>query len=191
MKRLGLLLAATLWPFGAAGELAALHSRLAAPAPVTDECDAPPPPPGTAYAPGARPCAPPPPAAPTVSEIGIERGRCLAGCPAYTFIVQADGSFRYVGEYNVERLGVHSGRVSVGRLLQVLRFAEAIDVAAMDDSYTSGFLDNPTVYTLVTQGGRQKVVADEGRSGPATLWALEELIDSLLETAVWDTPVGE
>lgn len=123
---------------------------------------------------------------PGIDEIGIERGRCLAGCPAYTLIIAADGSFRYYGEYGVERLGDHSGSVSVGRLNQVMRFMNEALFPSFDSSYRSVFLDAATVYTMMRRGNEITVVENYANSGPASLWAIEQLIDSLLETASWD-----
>lgn len=126
-----------------------------------------------------------------ITTIGIERTRCLTDCPAYTFIVQADGTFRYTGEYGVERLGEYTGTVEKGTLNQVLRFIDESDFMSFDSSYTTPFLDNATTYTLVTKQGEQKVIENYANAGPATLWAIEELIAGLLETAEWDEGGGE
>lgn len=147
--------------------------------------------PGVMRLPGApqRPAGPE--AGAGIERIGIERGPCLVGCPVYTFTVARDGTFRYHGEANVERLGAFRGTVSVGRLKQVLAFIDEIDFDALQRTYASEFLDNPTVYTLVQQDGEARVVAHEANSGPARLWALEQLIDSLLATAEWRPAAGE
>ena len=125
-----------------------------------------------------------------ITEIGLERTRCFAGCPAYTVIISADGSFRYTGEYGVERVGEYTGTVSEGRLRQVLDFIAEANFEGFQTSYLSPFLDGPTVYTLVREGDEGKVVENYANNGPATLWAIEQLIDSLLETAEWQ-PVSD
>ena len=121
-----------------------------------------------------------------ITAIGLERLRCYAQCPAYTVIIQNDGSFRYTGEYGVDRLGEYTGRVSQGRLNQLLAFIAETEFMGLDTSYTSPFLDGPTVYTMVAENGDPKVIENYANSGPATLWAIEQLIDSLLETAEWE-----
>lgn len=123
-----------------------------------------------------------------ISEIGLERTRCLTDCPAYTFIVARDGSFRYVGEYGVEHMGEHTGKVSVGRLNQVIAFIGESNYRDFQDTYSASFLDAPTVYSMVVQDGDTMVIENYANTGPATLWAIEQLIDSLLETAEWDEP---
>ncbi len=167
--------------FVLAGELQSLHSKLAEPAPAPKQAEAPSIP-GVAVLPGA---VNPQPEPTDISAVGIERLRCYAGCPAYTFIVKADGTFRYTGDYGVERLGDYTGTVSRGRLNQVLRAIDDIGFGTFQDTYRAAFLDGPTVYTMVVADGDTKVIENYGNSGPGALWAVEQLIDSLLETAEW------
>lgn len=121
-----------------------------------------------------------------VARIGIERLRCFAGCQGYTFIVEPDGRFTYEGRYDVERMGRHTGQVSEGYLLQIMKFMEDMNFMALDTSYTDQFLDGPSVYTMMEKGGRVHVVENYANNGPGSLWALEQLMDELLETAEWD-----
>jgi len=101
-------------------------------------------------------------------------------------IISADGQFRYTGEYAVDKMGEHTGSVSQGKLNQVLAFIAETNYFDFEDSYSSGFLDSASTYTLVTQRTETKVIENYANAAPATLWAIEELIEGLLETAVWD-----
>ncbi len=185
MKRFVLLLSLCTLSFVMAGELQSLHRVLAEPsAPAKNNKSLDLNIPGVQTLPGFN--LPSPKVDHNISEIGLERTRCLTNCPAYTFIVQADGSFRYVGEFGVERLGDFTGRIEQGRLNQVLAFIAETDFFAFDDSYSASFLDGPTSYTLVTQNADTKVIQNYANTGPATLWAIEQLIDSLLLSANWD-----
>ena len=194
MKNLFLtLIGVSLLSFTLAGELQSLHSELTTDAEPTqsqsESSDAAPSkenvkaPPGTTLVPNTLP---PRPKKTNISEIGIERTRCYANCPAYTFIVQADGTFRYTGEYGVERMGEYTGTVNKGTLNQILQFIDESEFMDYDTSYTTSFLDSATTYTLVTKNGEQKVIENYANAGPATLWAIEKLIDGLLEAATWD-----
>lgn len=165
-----------------AGELQSLHSVIGKPAPEPEPAKETMP--GVTQLPGFAPL--PSPEDYGISEIGIERTRCFGDCPAYTFIVSMDGSFRYVGEYGVEHMGEHTGTVSVGQLNQVMAFIGESGYADFQDTYSASFLDAPTVYSMVVQSGDTKVIENYGNTGPATLWAIEQLIDSLLETAEWN-----
>ncbi len=146
-------------------------------------------PPGVERFPGVQKVKPQP--VPDISEVSLERTRCLTSCPAYSVTIRADGSFSYTGVYNVERMGQHTGQLEVGGLRQVFRYIDEIGFTDFKKSYLSPFLDNATVTTRVTQNGAQKTVTNYANSGPATLWALEELIDMLLETATWDAGGGQ
>ena len=140
-------------------------------------------PPGTELYPGTEAK---PQAVPDISEVRLERTRCLASCPAYTVTLRADGSFSYTGLYNVPHLGQHTGKVDAGQLRQLLRYIGEIEFMKFKQSYLSPFLDNATAVTSVVQNGARKTVTNYANSGPATLWALETLIDTLLQTATWD-----
>lgn len=174
-----------LLPTALAGELQQLHQAQkpeTTSAPAKTEQSSPIP--GATLFPGVAPTTPT--KQHDITEIGLERTRCYAGCPAYTVIIGADGSFRYTGEYGVERLGEYTGQVSQGRLNQVLALISETEFEDFQTSYLSPFLDGPTVYTMVKTGGETKVVENYANNGPATLWAIEQLIDDLLETAEWN-----
>lgn len=170
-----------------AGELAVLHSVLAEDTgqdQAATPCKGPmgvPCTPGVAGAPAASPV-------PSVSRIGIEMTPCYLGCPAFTAIFSADGTFTYVGEMNVEHMGEHTGRVDVARLQQVMRLAEEVGFAQLDDTYATPFLDNPSSYVMVEWPSDTKVVRADGGAEPVGFWAVRELLRDLLEDAEWDAP---
>ena len=141
-------------------------------------------PPGTELYPGLEKVNPQ--AVPDISEVRLERTRCLASCPAYTVTLRTDGSFSYTGTYNVPHMGQHTGKVDAGQLRQLLRYIDEIGFSHLKKNYLSPFLDNATAITSVVHNGKQKTVTHYANSGPATLWALETLIDTLLQTATWD-----
>jgi hypothetical protein len=172
-----------------AGELATLHQQLAPKTSATPEepNKTPDLPEGVALAPGIKGSGQVANRSNHgIDEIGLERTRCLTACPAYTVIIKADGTFRYTGEYGVERMGDYTGQVSVGQLNQVMSFINEALFFAFDDTYSSPFLDGPTSYLMVKKGTETKVVENYANSGPATLWEIEQLIDDLLETAEWN-----
>jgi Domain of unknown function (DUF6438) len=188
MKKLFFVLAAFSLSLALAGELATLHQQLATPA--TNE---PAPkdsiltlPEGVALAPGASLGGLPDRSKHGISEIGLERSQCFAGCPAYTVIIRADGSFRYSGLADVERVGEYTGTVSVGELNQLMTFINESLFMGFEDTYSASFLDAPTTYVMVKKGSETKVIENYANTAPTTVWAIEQLIDNLLETATWD-----
>ncbi|HZX00216.1 MAG TPA: DUF6438 domain-containing protein [Trueperaceae bacterium] len=168
-----------------AGELAVLHSVLAedtVPDQTSTPCKGPV---GVPCSPGIGD-APRPPEPPRVSRIGVEMTPCYLGCPAFTAIFSADGSFSYVGEMNVEHLGEHTGRVDVAKLHQVMRLAEEVGFVQLDDTYATPFLDNPSSYVMVEWPSETKVVRADGGAEPIGFWAVRELLRDLLDEAEWD-----
>lgn len=122
----------------------------------------------------------------SVTRIGLERTPCFGRCPVYTVIIHQDGTFRYEGTENVERIGSHTGRVDTLELTQVFRYIEAINFFDLADTYRAEIMDDAAAFTLVETPEETKVIMNYARSAPATVWALEALIDRLLATATWD-----
>lgn len=181
-----LLLALALGLAGVAngGELARLHRELVG--------EAPPAAPATEAPADARrgfmPLQPLPERTPVpaIERLGFEALPCRGTCPAFTVVFQADGTFRYVGERHVARLGEGSGRVPTHALEQVMRYVEAIGFRELADTYPTRFADVATTYTMVDWGDAVKVVENQGGSAPATVWGLEQLLQGLLREAQWD-----
>ena len=121
-----------------------------------------------------------------VTEIGIERTPCFGTCPAYTFIARSDGSFTYSGDSNVKRKGKFTGKVSEYQFNQLARFIRESGYMELDDEYFTMVTDHPTVYTLVVMNDKKKTVSNYANAGPAKLWAIEQLIDKMMDDAKWD-----
>lgn len=120
-----------------------------------------------------------------ISEIGIERTTCFGTCPAYTFIVKSNGSFRYKGVADVERTGEFTGKISVAQFNLLAQFILDSDYLGLENSYSPTITDCPTVYTTVVANGKRKVVSNYANGGPTKLWAIERLIDQLMVKAEW------
>ncbi|RMH89403.1 MAG: hypothetical protein D6681_14535 [Calditrichaeota bacterium] len=123
-----------------------------------------------------------------ITEVGLKRTTCYGKCPAYQVTIHSDGTFEYIGEANVERLGEHTGRVNRWAFQQLCRFIKESDFMNLEDAYAAPAMDLPTVYTTVVMNGTQKRISNYGNAGPAKLWAIEQLIDKLLLEAQWDSP---
>jgi hypothetical protein len=190
MKKFSALALLLLVSFVLAGELATLHYELTkdAPAKQTSEKSTLNLPDGVALAPGFKGMTDR--SQHGVDEIGLERTQCYALCPAYTVVIKADGTFRYTGVANVERVGDYTGTVSVGALNQLMTFVNESLFMGLEDSYTASFLDAATSYVMVKKGSEVKVIENYANTAPTTVWAIEELIDDLLETATWDEGGG-
>ncbi len=121
-----------------------------------------------------------------ITEIGIERTACFGPCPIYTFIVKSDGTFRYTGEGHVDRKGEFTGRIHRWYFNNLAQFLKDAGYGELEDAYSRRVTDHATVYTTVVLNGKRKVVRNYANAGPTKLWAIEQLIDSLLSEAAWD-----
>ena len=121
-----------------------------------------------------------------VTVIGIERTGCFGNCPAYTFIVKNDGTFRYKGRKYAEHQGDFTGTVPVYEFHRLAQFIKDSGYTQLSDTYERPITDHSTVFTMVVMSGRQKIISDYAAAGPPKLWAIERLIDDLLAQATWN-----
>ncbi len=121
-----------------------------------------------------------------ITEMGIERTVCFGTCPAYTFIAKSDGTVRYVGDAFVDHPGTRTGKISEWRFHSVANLIRGSDFMNLHRGYTARVTDNPTVYTMVVMNGERKIVLDYAHAGPDILWAVEQLIDNLIDDVEWD-----
>jgi hypothetical protein len=121
-----------------------------------------------------------------ITEIGLERTRCYGTCPDYTVVIKSNGNVSYNGGMYAPRKGRFTGRVEPWKFDQLARYINEAGFAKFADSYTAGVTDNPTVYTGVVTRGKRKIVSDYAQSGPANLWAIENLLDNLVAQTVWN-----
>ena len=123
-----------------------------------------------------------------ITEIGLERGPCFGQCPAYTVFVKSDGTFRYRGEEYVPRKGSFTGEVNRTEFLRLAQFISDVGYLNLKDNYSVAATDLPTTFSTVVKRGERKVIRNYGNAGPSQLWAVECLIDGLLDSAHWDHP---
>jgi Domain of unknown function (DUF6438) len=127
-----------------------------------------------------------------VTEVALERGGCFGTCPQYTVKITSDGRVRYFGERFVSRLGAHTGHILPYRFRQLAEFIHDSGVAGFHDDYKDiSVTDMETTYTLFVIDGTEKLISNYANSGPATLWAIEQLIDKLVSETKWDPPKKE
>jgi hypothetical protein len=119
-----------------------------------------------------------------IIEIGIERSGCYGSCPIYSFIVKNDGTARYNGVEHVERKGAFTGTTPVFYFHSLAQFIRDSGYMELKDIYTSGIRHGSTTYTLVVMNGKRKTVSNAD-AGPTKLWAIEQLIDSLVGKTQW------
>jgi len=121
-----------------------------------------------------------------ITEIGLRRSAGFGECPVYQVVIREDGSFDYVGEQHVERLGEHTGSVSRQAFNKLAKSIKEAGFMDLEESYAVPLTCQATVRTTVVIHGVKKTVSNYGGGGPAALQEIEELIDKLVLEADWD-----
>jgi hypothetical protein len=123
----------------------------------------------------------------TVTAVSLARGMCEGPCPVYKVRLSTDGQVTYEGEYYVERMGVHRGRVAPESVQGLVRFILRLGFADLDSEYpterTCGSTDELTLW----RGERPSRVVDHG-SAPPELWAMAALVDAVVDGVDWERP---
>lgn len=121
-----------------------------------------------------------------VTEIGLERTACFGTCPVYWVIFNSDGTFRYEGKENIERIGKKSGRISDWQFNNLSELLIESGYMDLESTYEAEIADLHTTYTTAVVNGKRKLIKNYGDLGPVKLWAIQQAIDSLLIGAEWD-----
>jgi membrane dipeptidase len=111
-------------------------------------------------------------------EITLQRTPCFGTCPEYTVTVSGDGTVTYSGRQYVRVSGQHSWRIDPAAVRALAREMEAAGFFELQNEYTDLRTDNPTTYTSLTIGTRQKKIKDYV-SGPPKLKDIEKRIDEV------------
>ena len=124
-----------------------------------------------------------------ITEIGIQRTGCHGTCPSYSFTIKNDGTYRYRGFAYVERKGEFSGTIRVWHFDNLAQFIKESGYMELGETYSpaAAITDQPTTYTPVVMNGKRKTIKDYAESGPTSLWAIQQLIDDLMDKAKWDS----
>ncbi len=125
---------------------------------------------------------------PGISEIHLERTACYGTCPVYKVILRNDGSLEYEGIQHVKHTGKYRGKINLWGFNKLAQLIEKSKFMDMKDQYSIDMTDMPTTYTTVIYAdGKKKRIMNYGNAGPVELWAIEELIDKLVNEAQWES----
>lgn len=91
----------------------------------------------------------------------------------------------YEGYCDVVHLGRRSGKIDAWRFQRLARLAIEIGFLDLERGYAESVTDQAAVYTSVVQNARRKTVMNYASTGPAKLWAFEQMIDETLAKATW------
>jgi hypothetical protein len=120
-----------------------------------------------------------------VSEISIERDPGPFEGPSYTAVLSSDGAIRFVGRRHPRREGVFAGTAPRWQFDALAQFVVESGYMDYEHTYTARVFDLSTVYTSVVHRGERRVIRHDARAGPSALWAMEQILDKLLDEADW------
>ena len=73
--------------------------------------------------------------------------------------------------------------VEFHRVAELLRDFEFM---TLNNHYQATVSDNPTTFTMAVMHDTRKTIRNYASAGPTKLWAIEELMDGLLNRVRWD-----
>ena len=120
-----------------------------------------------------------------VTQLGLERHATPGQGPRYVALFAADGSIRLEAASHPDRQGRFRGEIPRWKFDAVAQFALDAGYLEYEHTYQSPTFDPATVFTSLVHSGERKVVKNHARAGPPALWALEELLDKLIDEATW------
>ena len=115
----------------------------------------------------------------------LQRGACFGMCPIYSLAAYADGTVIYVGNANVENIGVRVLEVDPEMINSVAQRAQIFGYFKWQDSYEEFMMtDQSTVISSVRyEDDSKRIVRYEGDlNAPIGLVRIEEAIDELVVT---------
>lgn len=119
-------------------------------------------------------------------EIGLERTGCYGTCPAYTFVITADGKCNYEGGKYAKIQGKKTGRTRVDIFNRLATLVKEMGVFELQDEYTAAIYDVPSAYFTAATKEKRKTIRDHAGLAPVQLWAVEQLMDKILEEVKWE-----
>jgi hypothetical protein len=147
----------------------------------------------TAFLPQAEPAIAQSSSASPITELILERGPCFGTCPIYRISLRSDGTAKYTGWSNVERVGVYTGSIAPDAFMRLAQEVEASGFWEFQESYLQPVNDLPVVRTTARrEDAKRKVIRDHGAvgvpavQGPEELLRIQAAIDRVAAEVSWE-----
>jgi hypothetical protein len=121
-----------------------------------------------------------------ITEIALERTEPAGDGVEYATFLYADGTIRFAGVRHPERVGMYVGKTTRWQFDALAQYIVALGYMDLEHTFTGSDFDRSTVFTGVVRDDVRYVVRNDSRAGPPALWAMEQVIEKLLEDATWE-----
>ncbi|MBX9850224.1 MAG: hypothetical protein K2X86_00525 [Cytophagaceae bacterium] len=112
------------------------------------------------------------------SVIIMEKTECYGYCPVYSITIDGTGKVIYEGKKHVKKVGKFERQLSGKEISTIFSAFEHSDFFKLQNEYTAGVSDMPTVYVTFEHQGQKKKITDY-YGAPESLKKLEELVEKV------------
>ncbi|MDF2674093.1 MAG: hypothetical protein K0R09_2361 [Clostridiales bacterium] len=121
-----------------------------------------------------------------VKEISMERVMSKEPYPVFKVTFRNNEEALYEGKYYVDKIGVFAGIIEDMDFKKLACLMEKLQFRNLREKYLIDGHDQPNVLTTVVYEDGVKTVSNYGESGPVEIWAIEKVIDGLVEDIYWE-----
>lgn len=121
-----------------------------------------------------------------IKEISMERVMSKDPYPVFKVIFKNNGEATYEGKYFVDKIGTYFGTIDDRDFIKLAELMERLGFRDLREKYLIDGHDQPNVLTTLVSGEGVKTVSNYGESGPVEIWAIERVIDSIVEDIYWE-----
>lgn len=121
-----------------------------------------------------------------VKEISMERVMSKEPYPVFKVTFKSSGEAVYEGKYFVDKIGTYFGSIDDIDFKRLADLMEKLGFRKLREKYLIDGHDQPNVLTSQVYEDGVKTVSNYGESGPVEVWAIEKVIDSIVEDIYWE-----
>lgn len=117
--------------------------------------------------------------------ITLQRGACFGTCPIYTVVLRGNGAIEFNGEQFVQAQGLHTDTLALREVQELVHAFHTSGFFSMQDSYSNDRISDLPLTSVTFTDGTITKRTENYYGAPEALRALEQRIDSVLQTQRW------
>lgn len=121
-----------------------------------------------------------------VKEISMERVMSKDPYPVFKVTFKSNGEAIYEGKYFVDKIGTYIGTIDNEDFIRLSELMDKLSFRSLREKYLIDGHDQPNVLTSMVFEDGVKTVSNYGEAGPVEIWAVERVIDSIVEDIYWE-----